>query len=78
MEKVEAILQEMRVPTQIEPLAGATVRDLFVYSPVGSMTEEVHRDEQFLQEIIPRLKIFISLIFCQLFGNKEKERFLSK
>jgi hypothetical protein len=72
MEKVEATLQEMRVPTQIEPLAGATVRDLFVYSPVGSMTEEVHRDEQFLQEIIPKIENFYFSL------GKKRKRFLSK
>jgi hypothetical protein len=39
----------------------ATVCDLFVYSPACSVTVEVHRGEQFLQEIIPKIE---NLFFC--------------
>jgi hypothetical protein len=43
----------------------ATVCDLFVYSPACSVTVEVHRGEQFLQEIIPKIEnlFFLPLPF---------------
>jgi hypothetical protein len=37
-------------------VSGATVCDLFVYSTACSVTVEVHRGEQFLEEIIPKIE----------------------
>jgi hypothetical protein len=53
-------------------VSGATICDLFVYSPAGSVTVEAHRDEQFLQEIIPKMEHFCFWNFFPVLWKQRK------
>lgn len=55
-------------------VTGMTVCDFFVWSPRGSCTVQIHRDETFLSTLLPKLHCFFFSNFLPMLCRKDKMR----
>jgi hypothetical protein len=53
-------------------VSGATMCGLFVYCPCGSIVVEVHKDDDFLSELIPELQSFYFLHYLPAIRQNAK------